>query len=131
MDDASRRLAQLARILSDARPFGALSTTDVAEHLHQVRLKRIEGFTAQLTDGDGRGIDAVDALAMRLVLDEYSSVVAHLRAAARERAAALGSLAAQLRSDRRLVEEQLAHREKQHAATAPSDQRRASQNPGR
>ena len=129
MDDASRRLTQLARILSDARPYGEAPATDLAEHLHQVRLQRIQGFTAQLNDGNDRGVDAVDALAMRLVLDEYSSVVAHLRVAVRERAATLGSLAAQLKTDRRRVDEQLAQREKQLAATAPSDPLRASQNP--
>ena len=129
MDDASRRLAQLARILSDARPHGDVSTTDLAEHLHQVQLQRIQGFTAQLDDGDGRSIDAVDAVAMRLVLDEYSRVGAQLRAAARERAATLRSRAAQLRTDRQLVEGQLAHREKQLASTAPSDQPLASRNP--
>ena len=129
MDDAARRLAQLARILSDARPYSEAATADPAEHLHQVRLQRIQDFTAQLDDSDGRGIDVVDAVAMRLVLDQYASVVAHLRAAARERAATLGRLAAQLRTDRRLVDEQLAQREQPLASTAPSDQRPASQNP--
>ena len=129
MDDTPRRLAQLARILSEGRPYGEKSATDLAEHLHQIRLTRIKGFTAQLDDGEGRDVDEIDAVAMRLVLDEYSGVVAQLRAAARERAAALGSLAAQLRTDRRLVDEQLAHREKQLASAAPSDRPRASQNP--
>jgi hypothetical protein len=130
MDDASRRLAQLARILSDARPHGEAATVDPEEHLHRVRLQRIQDFTAQLDDGDGRGIDVADTVAMRLVLDQYFSVVAHLRAAVRERAAVLGSLAAQLRADRRLVDDQVAQqREKPLASTAPSDQRPASQNP--
>lgn len=128
MDDASRRLAQLARILSDARPHGDVSTADLAEQVH---LKRIQGFTAQLDDGDGRSIDAVDAVAMRLVLDEYSRVVAQLRAAAREGAATLGSLAAQLRASRRLLDEQLTRREKRLGSTAPSDRQPASRNPGR
>lgn len=129
MDDTSRRLVQLARILSDARPYNEAATADPAEHLHQVRLQRIQDFTAQLDEADGRGIDVVDAVAMRLVLDQYASVVAHLRAAARERAATLERLSAQVRSDRRLVDQQLAQRETLLASTAPSDQRPASQNP--
>ena len=130
MDDASRRLAQLARILSDGRPYSEASASDLADHLHRIRLNRIQGFTGQLDDGAGRGVDVVDAVAMRLVLDDFASVVAHLRTVARERATALGTLAAQLRADRRLVDEQLAHREKQPAATAPSDRQPASQTPG-
>lgn len=129
MDDPSRRLGQLARILSDTRPYGEGSATDLAERLHHIRLTRLQGFTAQLDDHAGLSVDAVDAIAMRLILDDYASVVAQLRAAARERAAALGSLAAQLRADRRLVDDQIAQREKPPASTAPSDRRPASQNP--
>lgn len=131
MDDASRRLAQLARILSDTRPFGEPSTADRAEHLQQVRLKRIQDVAAQLDAGVARRVDDVDTIAMRLVLDEYASVVAQLRAAAREGAATLGSLAAQLKTNRRLLDEQLMRREKRLASTAPSDRQPASRNPGR
>ena len=131
MDGASRRLAQLARILSDTRPFGEPSTTDRPEPLQQVRLKRIQDVTAQLDAGTARPVDEVDAVAMRLVLDEYASVVAHLRAAAREGAATLGSLAAQLKTYQRLLDEQFTRREKPRASTAPSDRQPASRNPGR
>ena len=94
MDDAARRLVQLARILSDPRPSGDAPPSDPVEHLHRLRLQRIERLTAQLDDRAGRDVDDVDAVAMRLLLDQYTGVVLHLRAVARDSARTLAGLAA-------------------------------------
>ena len=125
MDDASRRLTQMARILSDARPHGDAPVSDSVEHLYRVRLHRIQHLTAQLDDRAGRDVDDVDVVAMRLILDQYMGVVVHLRTAARESAKTLAGLAAAVRTERRRVEQQ----EKQLDAAAPSDRQPASQNP--
>lgn len=128
MDDASQRLSQLARILSDARPYGDAPVSDPAEHLYLVRLHRIQHLIEQLDDRAGRDIDDVDAVAMRLILDQYMGVVVHLRATARESAKTLAGLAAVVRTERRRVEQQQ-EQQTQRAAAAPSAQQPASQNP--
>lgn len=129
MDDASRRLAQLARVLSDARLHGDESAPDPAEHLHRVHLQRIPRLTVQLDDRVGRDVDGIDAVAMRLLLDEYAAVIDHLRSAVRAHAQTLEGLAATLRTDRRRVHQQLERREQRFASTAPSERQRPSRNP--
>lgn len=129
MDDASQRLTRLARILSDARPYGDTPGFDSAEHLSRVRLQRIQHLTAQLDERAGHDVDDVDAVAMRLLLDQYLGVVVHLRAVAREGAGTLAALAAAVRTERRLVDEQLEQQEKRLASAAPSERQHASRNP--
>lgn len=129
MDDTSRRLARLAGILNDTRPYGEASALDPVEHLHRVRLQRIQGLTAQLDDRTGHDVDEMDGVAMRLLLDEYAGALAQLRAVAREGAKTLEGVAAVVRKDRSLVDHQLEQQEKRPASTAPSDRQPASQNP--
>lgn len=129
MDDTSRRLTRLAQILSDARPYGEASVSDSAEYLCRVRLQRMQHLTAHLDDRAGRDVDDVDAVAMRLLLDQYAGAVVHLRATAGESARMLADLAATVRTDRRLVDEQLEQQEKRFASAAPSDRLPASRNP--
>lgn len=121
MDGSSRRLAQLVRILDETSPRGETSMDDPADHLRQLRLQRIQRLTAQLGEHAGHDADDVDAVAMRLVLDDYSHVLAHVRTVAAESAKMLEGLAASVRADRRRVDERLQQQVKQRASTAPSD----------
>lgn len=121
MDDTPRRLSQLARILSDARPYGDAPAPDALEHLHRVRLQRIQNLTAHLDNPAARGVDDVDAVAMRLLLDQYMDVVVQLRAAARAGAQTLAGVADAVRADRRRIEERSKQRETPPVSAAPSD----------
>jgi hypothetical protein len=127
MEDASQRLMQLARILSDARSSAAGSTPDPAEYRHRVGLQRIQHLTAQLDERAGRDIDGVDAVTMRLLLEDYANALAALRAAAGEDSNILERSAAALRTDQRRVNE-LAEQETRFVSTAPSGRQPASQN---
>jgi hypothetical protein len=85
-DDSPRRLQRLAQILAESNTAGSTSVrdTDPADvHLGSVPLERIRRLTAVLTDGAGTDVDDIDALAMRLLLNDYTTAVAHLRAVAR------------------------------------------------
>ncbi len=127
MDDASRRLMQLARILSDARPYAEGSTPDAVEYMHGVRLQRIQHLTAQLDERAGCDIDGVDAVTMRLLLEEYAHALAPLRAAVREDSNALERSAAALRTDQRRANLLAEQQETGFVATAPSGPPPASQ----
>jgi hypothetical protein len=72
----------------------------------------MQSLAAQLGERAGHGVDDVDAVAMRLVLDDYSHVLAGLRQAAAESAKVLEGLAASVRTDRYSINERLKQREK-------------------
>ena len=83
-EDAPRRLLDLERILAQSKTqtTSAEDADPVTLHLADVPADRIRRFTAELEaarDGD----DAVAAVTMRLLLNDYASAVAHLRAVAR------------------------------------------------
>src|SRR5262245_42416584 len=83
-EDAARRLLDLERILSQSKT-QATSAGDadpVTLHLADVPTERIRRFTAELQNA-GQGDDEVAAVTMRLLLNDYASAVAHLRAVAR------------------------------------------------
>jgi hypothetical protein len=111
VDGSSRRLGQLVRILDETSPRDTGLTHDTADHLERLRLQRIERLAAQLRERTGHDVDNVDAVAMRVMLDEYSHVAADLRTAAAEGATALEHVAAAVRADRRLLDDRLKPRE--------------------
>jgi len=82
--DARRRLLDLERILAQSRSTGAKAgdADPVTLHLADVPVERIRRFTAELQSADGNR-DEITAVTMRLLLNDYSTAVAHLRAVAR------------------------------------------------
>jgi hypothetical protein len=83
-EDAPRRLLDLERILAQSKTqtASAEDADPVMLHLGNVPADRIRRFTAEL-EGTRDGDDAVAAVTMRLLLNDYASAVAHLRAVAR------------------------------------------------
>jgi hypothetical protein len=85
--DSSRRLQRLAQILAESQaapgstPAPDSGPTDV--HLDSVSLERISRLTSELAQRAAIDTDDIDRLTMRLLLNEYTAAVAHLRAAAR------------------------------------------------
>ncbi len=102
--DTSERLARLEQILAQtASGSGAIAADngDVAEvHLSSVLTERIRLLTAEL-QGTASPLDESDAVVMKLLLNEYSTAVGHLRAVARMAAATVdGVTAPMLEMDR-------------------------------
>ena len=88
-DDDPQRLRRLEQILSaPSAPTRAAAAGDGSDagqrHLESVSLERIRQLTAELQARDGRAGDEIDALGARLLLNDYLSVLAHLRGIARE-----------------------------------------------
>jgi len=84
--DSSWRLQRLAQILAESKPLPSTSAreTDPADvHIASVSLERIGRLTAELLATTATDIDDIDRLAMRLLLNDYTAAVAHLRAAMR------------------------------------------------
>jgi hypothetical protein len=88
--DTSTRRKVLEQILAETTP--AASGTEIADadaahaHLSSVPLERIRRLTAAVHESPSSNPDEIDAMAMRLLLDEYKTAVAHLRAVANEAA---------------------------------------------
>lgn len=108
--DTSERLARLEQILS--RTDGAQTvigdTANPAEvHLGSIAEERIRLLTAEL-HGAGSGEDEpADALLMKLLLNEYTAALGHLRAVARMSAAIVDGAAAPMREMERAVHRSL------------------------
>jgi hypothetical protein len=116
--DSTTRLANLETILAETTsghtPAAAIGGNAADVHLNSVPAERIRRLTAELDDESREAPDAVDAIVMRLLLDEYTSAVAHLRAVARLAAARVDRAAAPLREARRAM-----HRLDKSAAAVP------------
>jgi hypothetical protein len=82
--DPGKRLLDLETILAQSRSTAAkpADADPVTLHLADVPIDRIRRFTAELQASDGNR-DEVTAITMRLLLNDYSTAVAHLRAVAR------------------------------------------------
>jgi hypothetical protein len=83
--EPSQRLQRLAQILAESKL--AIATSEVTDpadaHIASLPLERIRRLTLELTSRAAAAIDEIDGLAMRLLLNEYSVAVAHLREVAR------------------------------------------------
>ena len=107
-DDRSERLLELDRILARDRAASFSGDGDsVALHLGAVPAERIRALTAVLgrsTTGDN---DEIDTVEMRLLLNDYTSAVGHLRAVARSAAARIDEAAAPVREAQLFMERDL------------------------
>lgn len=103
----SQRLQRLGQILADSKPTVSTFTADdrdaAARHLESVPFERIRRITADLLErGDSRN-DDVDALAIRLLLNDYMAAVAHLRAVVRDAGRRIDAAAEPISATRRFV----------------------------
>jgi FkbM family methyltransferase len=102
---ASERLLEIERILG--QPAAAApdepDADPVALHLSAVPLERIRQLTSLLQDGSADN-DDVDAVAMRLLLNDYAAAVRHLRAVARLAADRVDAAAGPVRDSQLFLE---------------------------
>ena len=112
--DLSQRLQRLeARVAS--RPHSdatsANSSDDVDWRMRSVPLDRIAHLTMELQQRSGADVDAVDALAIRLLLNDYTTSTTHLRAVTRTAGQRMVTASSRLRHVRAVVERELQREE--------------------
>ena len=111
--DSSDRLVRLTQILNGTSAPHVTSTSDAAEmHLRSVRLERIRELAAELDRRGGQTSEPVEGIAIRLLLDEYTAAVAHLRAVVRIAVNLVDSAPAPLKVVRKYVHQQVKRQEK-------------------
>ena len=123
---ASERVLELERILAHDRRVasaGSESQTDPAAlHLAETPTERIRRFTHALgTAGLDADNDAIDILTMRLLLNDFSRAVEHLRAVANIAAADIDRAAKPVRDTQRLIEVENGRVEKLRAQSRARD----------
>jgi hypothetical protein len=97
-DDLAERLLELDRILSRERAASFSGEGDpVSLHLSAVPAERIRELTSLLGRTAGSENDELDAVTMRLLLNDYTSAVGHLRAVARSAATRIDDAAMPVR----------------------------------
>ena len=102
---ASQRLRRLEQILSgsSAAPVAAVDERDAAtRHMESLPLERIRQLT-ELVDQRSTEADEVDAVAMRLLLNDYAAAVGHLRAVTRDAGSRLDAAAGPVADVRRFL----------------------------
>ena len=102
--NTTERLKEIERILAHRKA----STPDgnaeaVAVHLADVPAARISELTSTLRRRAGEPVDDIDAVTMRLLLNDYTMAVEHLRAVARDAAARVDAAAIPIKAMRRAV----------------------------
>jgi hypothetical protein len=120
--DPFERLIDIERLLAQTKSSMVSNRTGadpVALHLAEVPSARIRELTSMLQQRAVEGIDEIDALAMRLLLNDYSAAVAHLRAVAREAAALIDGAAAPVKDSQRFL--RIDHRRKLKRESRGSD----------
>jgi hypothetical protein len=109
----SARLMRLDRILSQS-PLPIAARTAASDpdqvHLASVPLDRIQALTVELQERSTVDADDIDAITMRLLLNDYKTAVAHLRAVANGVDARLHAGGQEIHEARKLVrrEEEMA-----------------------
>ena len=103
----AERLQRIEQILASSTPALTLAPLDprdaATNHLQAAPLERMRQLTLELQARSDGAQEDVDALAMRLLLNDYSSAVAHLRAVARDAAERIDAAAAPLNEARRAI----------------------------
>ncbi len=112
--DLSRRLQRLeARVAS--RPRGDAAPADSSDLVHwrmrSVPIDRIAHLTMELQQRSGADVDAVDALAIRLLLNDYTTSTTHLRAVTRTAGQRMVTASSRLKDVRAVVERELQREE--------------------
>ena len=105
--DPSVRLRQLEGILAQARPASHVDRREtdlVALNLNRVPMERIRQMTGLLEQRLNHEIDAVDAVALRVLVNEFADVVGQLRAVTRLTGEQLAEIAGAIKKAQRLVQ---------------------------
>jgi hypothetical protein len=112
-EDSSRRLQRLAQILAESKVALASTTGRDADpggfHLSSVPFERIGRLTSELGHRAAPDADDLDHLAMRLLLNDYTAAVAHLRATARLAEQRVAAAAVPIQETRRRIRLQAKH----------------------
>ena len=112
-DDSSARLLELDRVLSRERTASFSGEGNpVSLHLGAVPAERIRELTALLGRTADRDNDEIDAIAMQLLLNDYSSAVGHLRAVARLAATRIDDAAVPVREAQLFMKRDLRREER-------------------
>jgi hypothetical protein len=129
---ASERVLELERILAHERratsPSAESQTDPAALHLTEMPTERIRRFTHALatTRGGDLDNDAIDILTIRLLLNDFTSAVGHLRAVANIAASLIDNAASPVKAAQRFIKFEDRREAKQGAETRPQD----GQDPG-
>ena len=118
---AHDRLREIERIIAQTRYVLASNQSaddPVAVHLADVPSARIRELTRILQQPPMGGNDDIDALAMRLLLNDYMAAIAHLRAVARAAASLVDGAAAPVKQTQRFLRHDDRQLERQSAETA-------------
>jgi hypothetical protein len=104
--DPTQRLIELERILAQSRlvtASGHEQAGSVTSHLAGVPVDRIRQLTSALQRGLDDTVDEIDAVAMRLLLNDFRIAVPHLRAIAQTAGARMDDAADLIREGQRFV----------------------------
>jgi hypothetical protein len=116
------RLREIERIIAQtsyAVTSNQGAEDSVAVHLADVPTARIRELTRILQQRPLDGNDDIDALAMRLLLNDYIAALAHLRAVARAAASLVDGAAVPVKQSQRFLRRDDRRHEKHAAEAAP------------
>ena len=129
-DDLAERLLELDRILSHERAASFSGEGDpVSMHLDAVPSERIRELTSLLQRRAATGNDEIDAVAMRLLLNDYTAAVGHLRAVARLAATRIDDAAAPVREAQLFMKRDLRREEREARKQERQQREQAEQEP--
>jgi hypothetical protein len=122
--DLSRRLQRLQAYVAAKPPQAdptSPNSSDLADwHMRSVMLDRIAHLTMELQRRGDAVIDAVDALEMRLLLNDYTASTTHLRAVTRIAKEGMATASSQLRGVRKTIERDLKREEESRRSSGDS-----------
>jgi hypothetical protein len=101
---SSQRLKDIERVLAQRSSVRAGADADaVAVHLADVDAGRLRAFTVALEQRLDQHVDEIDALVMRMLLNDYTASVGHLRAVAQTAASRIDDAALPVRESRKFL----------------------------
>ena len=122
--DLSRRLQRLQAYVAAKPPQAdptSTNSSDLADwHMRSVMLDRIAHLTMELQRRGDAAIDAVDALEMRLLLNDYTVSTTHLRAVTRIAKEGIATASSQLKGVRKTIERDLQREEERRRSSGDS-----------
>ena len=122
--DLSRRLQRLQAYVAAKPPQAdptSTNSSDLADwHMRSVTLDRIAHLTMELQRRGDAVIDAVDALEMQLLLNDYTASTTRLRAVTRIAKEGMATASSQLRRVRKTIERDLQREEESRRSSGDS-----------